>query len=96
MVETQIPQPEQWWAALPAPRAHCPEITADEVMKMFDDMDISPGPRGFLLIDVRRTDWEVRQGLLLLPGYFQGHPSSGTLSKRLILTPTGWNDQDFS
>jgi arsenical-resistance protein 2 len=27
-------------------------------MKLFDDMDITPTPRTFLLVDVRRTDWE--------------------------------------
>jgi len=27
-------------------------------MKLFDDMDIKPEPRPFLLVDVRRTDWE--------------------------------------
>ena len=59
MAETQTPQTEQWWDALPAPRAKCPDITADELMKAFDDMDIKPEPRPFLLIDVRRTDWEV-------------------------------------
>jgi len=60
MGDPQTPQPDQWWLSIPPPRAKCPEITADEVMKMFDDMDIKPGPRPFLLVDVRRTDWEVR------------------------------------
>jgi arsenical-resistance protein 2 len=65
MTETQTTQPDQWWAVFPVPRAKCPEISADEVMKMFDDMDIKPGPAEFLLVDVRRTDWEVRSiGLL--------------------------------
>ena len=57
--QPQVPQPDQWWVAFPAPRANASEITADEVMKMFDDMDIKPEPRSFLLVDVRRTDWEV-------------------------------------
>lgn len=35
-------------------------MTADEVMKLFDDMDLTPDPRSFLLVDVRRDDWEVR------------------------------------
>ena len=63
MAETQTTQPDQWWTAFPAPRAKCPEISADEVMKMFDDMDIKPGPAEFLLVDARRTDWEVRSPL---------------------------------
>jgi arsenical-resistance protein 2 len=65
-VQSQAPQPDQWWAAFPAPRAKVPEITADEVMKMFDDMDIKPEPRSFLLVDVRRTDWEVSLYLRIL------------------------------
>jgi arsenical-resistance protein 2 len=55
-------QPEkQWWEAFPAPRAACPEITADDLMKKFDELDIEPKPRDFLLVDVRRTDWEVSE-----------------------------------
>jgi arsenical-resistance protein 2 len=49
---------QEWWASLPAVRSTPPIITADEVMKLFDDMDITPTPRTFLLVDVRRTDWE--------------------------------------
>jgi len=59
MAETQT-QPDQWWKAFPEPKAKCPEISGEEVMKKFDDMDIKPGHREFLLVDVRRTDWEVR------------------------------------
>ena len=61
MTEQQPEKKEepQWWEAHPAPQAKCPEMTADELMKMFDDMDIKPEPRSFLLVDVRRTDWEV-------------------------------------
>ncbi|RDL33165.1 Uncharacterized protein BP5553_08604 [Venustampulla echinocandica] len=55
---TQTAKPAEWWAAFPAPKAKCPEISADEVMKLFDDMDINPVPRPFLLVDVRRNDWE--------------------------------------
>lgn len=49
----------EWWTTVPAPKAKCPGISADELMKMFDDMDIKPVPRQFLLVDVRRNDWEV-------------------------------------
>jgi arsenical-resistance protein 2 len=59
MAETQTPKTENWWDAFPAPRAKCPEMTADELMKAFDDMDLTPEPRSFLLVDVRRNDWEV-------------------------------------
>ncbi|KAG9245719.1 Rhodanese-like domain-containing protein [Calycina marina] len=47
-----------WHAAFPVPRATVPEITSDELMKKFDGMDIEPKPRDFLLVDVRRIDWE--------------------------------------
>ena len=59
MAEAATTQSEQWWTAFPEPRAKISEISADEVMQMFDDMDIKPEPRSFLLVDVRRTDWEV-------------------------------------
>lgn len=59
MAETQNPKAE-WWAAFPAARAMCESISTDELMKKFDDMDIKPGPREFLVVDVRRNDWEVR------------------------------------
>lgn len=49
---------QEWWALLPVVRSTPPTISADEVMKLFDDMDITPTPRAFLLVDVRRTDWE--------------------------------------
>ncbi|KAH7391359.1 Rhodanese-like domain-containing protein [Cadophora sp. MPI-SDFR-AT-0126] len=58
MAETQTTQTGNWWDAIPAPRAKCPEMTADELMKAFDDMDLTPEPRSFLLVDVRRNDWE--------------------------------------
>jgi arsenical-resistance protein 2 len=63
MADAQAPQSNEWWTAFPAPRAKCPEITADELMKLFDDMDIKPEPRQFQLVDVRRTDWEVNIAL---------------------------------
>jgi len=57
MADGQSPKAE-WWSVLPAPRAKCLEISTDDVMKMFDDMDIEPVPRPFLLVDVRKNDWE--------------------------------------
>lgn len=59
MAATQSTQTEQWWDALPAPRSKCAEMTADELMTEFDDMDIKNEPRSFVLVDVRRNDWEV-------------------------------------
>ena len=49
---------QPWHAAFPEPRALVTEITGEQLMKKFDDMDIEPKPRDFLLVDVRRTDWE--------------------------------------
>ena len=72
MSEQQTKQAEpQWHTAFPQPRAQAPEITADEVMKLFDDMDITPELRPFLLVDVRRTDWEV---WIYVDGRFFIHP----------------------
>lgn len=57
MIEPET-KSQEWWASFPAVRSTPPSISADEVMKLFDDMDITPTPRTFLLVDVRRTDWE--------------------------------------
>lgn len=60
MTDTKDTKPEApWWKAFPEARAKCPELTADDVMKLFDDMDITSEPRSFLLVDVRRDDWVV-------------------------------------
>ena len=65
MAAEQAPQKTEWYSHLPAPRAKVTETTAEELMKAFDDMDIRPEPRSFLLIDVRRVDWEVCSAFLL-------------------------------
>jgi arsenical-resistance protein 2 len=57
MTEPETKNPE-WWASLPPVRSSPRSISADAVMKLFDDMDLTPTPRTFLLVDVRRTDWE--------------------------------------
>jgi arsenical-resistance protein 2 len=57
MTETET-KPSEWWASFPAPRSTPPTIAAAAVMQLFDDMDLTPTPRTFLLVDVRRTDWE--------------------------------------
>lgn len=59
MTEPQNSQAGNWWDAFPAPRSKCPEMTADDLMKAFDDMDLTNDPKSFLLVDVRRNDWEV-------------------------------------
>jgi hypothetical protein len=61
---------ELWWAAFPQPKASVPELTGDELMRLFDNMDIKPEHRPFLLVDVRRTDWEVRN---IFDIFFQKH-----------------------
>jgi len=57
--QPQAPQADQWWSVFPPPRGEAAEISTDEVMQLFDNMDIKPEPRSFLLVDVRRDDWEV-------------------------------------
>ncbi|KAF4806878.1 hypothetical protein CGCSCA5_v013951 [Colletotrichum siamense] len=49
-----------WWAAFPAPKAKSLEVEADEVMALLEARaaDGRDSPRDFLLVDVRRNDWE--------------------------------------
>ncbi|KAL3296862.1 Rhodanese-like protein [Colletotrichum asianum] len=49
-----------WWAAFPAPKAKSLEIEADEVMALLEARAaaVQDSPRDFLLVDVRRNDWE--------------------------------------
>ncbi|KAI8271550.1 hypothetical protein K4K56_003224 [Colletotrichum sp. SAR 10_98] len=49
-----------WWAAFPAPKAKSLEIEADEVMASLEARAAAAqdSPRDFLLVDVRRNDWE--------------------------------------
>ncbi|KAF4848053.1 hypothetical protein CGCSCA4_v005123 [Colletotrichum siamense] len=49
-----------WWAAFPAPKAKSLEVEADEVMALLEARaaDGQDSPRDFLLVDVRRNDWE--------------------------------------
>lgn len=49
-----------WWAAFPEAKAECPRMEASEVKALLD-ADANAGQdakRSFLLVDVRRTDWE--------------------------------------
>ncbi|KAF4890393.1 hypothetical protein CGCF415_v010020 [Colletotrichum fructicola] len=49
-----------WWAAFPAPKAKSLEVEADEVMALLEARaaDGQDRARDFLLVDVRRNDWE--------------------------------------
>jgi len=88
MAETQTTQAGNWWDVFPAPRAKCPEMTADELMKAFDDMDLTPEPRSFLLVDVRRNDWEVYDPQMLgmkLCAYVYHAFQGGTIKTSLNL-----------
>lgn len=87
MADTQPSQPGQWWDEFPAPKAKCPEVTADEVMKMFDDMDIKPDLRQFLLVDVRRNDWEAR---------FLHFELNYIFCYSYVLISSGWNYQNVT
>ncbi|EHA53485.1 hypothetical protein MCOR27_004002 [Pyricularia oryzae] len=59
MAEPQQPtKAEPWWAALPAPRARCPTLPADEVLKLLEEnTGTASGASDVLLVDVRRDDW---------------------------------------
>ncbi|KAI9899074.1 hypothetical protein N3K66_005535 [Trichothecium roseum] len=49
-----------WWAAFPEAKSECQRMEASEVKALLD-ADASAGQdakRSFLLVDVRRTDWE--------------------------------------
>ncbi|KAJ6442828.1 Rhodanese-like protein [Purpureocillium lavendulum] len=50
-----------WWAAFPEPKASCHRLEAADVMQLLES-HASLGPhssdRSFLLVDVRRADWE--------------------------------------
>ena len=50
---------DSWATAFPAAKASPGGISCDEVMKLYDDMDLTGDPKSFLLVDVRREDWEV-------------------------------------
>ncbi|KAK1986872.1 Rhodanese-like domain-containing protein [Colletotrichum cereale] len=56
-VSTETPP---WWAAFPAPKAKSTEIEADEVMELLEAQAAAgrDTPRDFLLVDVRRNDFE--------------------------------------
>ncbi|TQN71450.1 Arsenical-resistance protein 2 [Colletotrichum shisoi] len=54
-------EPPPWWAAFPAPKAKTPEIEAEEVMLLLEAQTAAgsdPARRDFLLVDVRRNDFE--------------------------------------
>lgn len=49
-----------WWADLPEPRATCETIEIAEVMSLLEKTLAGPKyeKRNFLLVDVRRNDWD--------------------------------------
>ncbi|ESZ93109.1 hypothetical protein SBOR_6510 [Sclerotinia borealis F-4128] len=82
MTDTKNTKSEaQWWKAFPEAKSKCPEVTADDVMKLIDDMDITSEPRSFLLVDVRRDDWvggTIKTSLNLpAQSFYQSRSSSG-------------------
>ena len=57
----QNTQPASWWEAFPEVKASCPRVEASEVKELLEANPIvgdSSSKRNFLLVDVRRTDWE--------------------------------------
>lgn len=60
MAAEQAQGGESWWAAFPAVKASCRRMEASQVKDLLV-ADEAAGPnarRDFLLVDVRRTDWE--------------------------------------
>ncbi|KAF3309149.1 hypothetical protein TWF173_011381 [Orbilia oligospora] len=50
--------PAPWYSAYPAPRSDTPnKITCEEVLELLNGVDVS-GAQDFVLIDVRRNDYE--------------------------------------
>ncbi|ATY61667.1 arsenate reductase, putative [Cordyceps militaris CM01] len=49
-----------WWATLPEPQATCETIENSEVMPLLEKILSGPkhAKRDFLLVDVRRNDWD--------------------------------------
>lgn len=59
MADTGAQTTPPWHAAFPAPQSQCPQLEAEAVMSMLQKQAATPRqPRDFLLVDVRRTDWE--------------------------------------
>ena len=50
-------QEQPWWAAFPEPKAPCHALEPDDVKALLEAHS-SADNRSFLLVDVRRTDWE--------------------------------------
>ncbi|KAH7326454.1 Rhodanese-like domain-containing protein [Stachybotrys elegans] len=56
----QATEPPPWWAAFPEVQASCARLEASEVLELLeqDAAASDAAARDFLLVDVRRTDWE--------------------------------------
>jgi hypothetical protein len=49
---------DSWATAFPAAKASPVGISCEEVMKLYDDMDLTGDPKSFLLVDVRIGRYE--------------------------------------
>ncbi|KAI5467462.1 Rhodanese-like domain-containing protein [Mariannaea sp. PMI_226] len=60
MTSTAQPDSQQWWQAFPEAKASCSLVEASEVAALLEEALAAghSGSRDFLLVDVRRTDWE--------------------------------------
>lgn len=54
------PPSQSWWEAFPEAQSSCPRIEAAEVKELIEKVEAAGkgATRDFLLVDVRRTDWE--------------------------------------
>ena len=48
-----------WHAAYPTPRAQVQTISRDEVLELLKETKAEPEKRDFVLVDLRRNDFEV-------------------------------------
>ncbi|KAH6900405.1 Rhodanese-like domain-containing protein [Thelonectria olida] len=60
MASAAPPESKQWWEAFPEAKAECPRVEASEVADLLEKTSVTAQGlvRDFLLVDVRRTDWE--------------------------------------
>jgi len=56
---SDVPKEQPWHAAYPEPRSEPQPIPRHEVLQMLKDLASTPQREQFVLIDLRRTDYEA-------------------------------------
>jgi len=68
MANSDAPNPPPWYAAYPAPSNQSPaSITREQVLDMLKEKN-GTVQRDFVLVDLRRADYEVIPGLFFRQG----------------------------